>query len=376
MKEMDIKPRLPYDSPWEKAVGLANHQLLLDSEFCPGEGYEVDEEAERHRQKTTMTIDLPGLGNRGAGMYGANRAPPSTAKENPSGQVTENIEAMSTKRFQRYLRKLREMRPAFTEYIQQQKHLRRKSMYQIAQNHEDTHHRRFLQQQTANEFSSKTITKVKIEQQPHPNAGLMYAHPTPLDTHLHNKAQPGFILNPIPRENWRYGRTSHEDAFVASFGGLTATLLKSNSGGKRPLLDIDSETGIDKTRIDESIANMRPTHIDLVATPKVVGRNPQGLNGVQLESHVTAKEAEFANDNPYWPGSTDYNACPPAPQSEKAGSHEHIALRWSSAQAMRSLYAPVKPATPNGSNQSIQIDFLSKLQNMIVGSTDGSARDL
>jgi hypothetical protein len=375
MKEMDIKPRLLHDTPWDKALGLAKYQLLLDSEFCPGEGYEIDEEAERDRQKKTMTIDLPGLGNRGAGRYGAGRGPPTTAKESTaqessSGQITENIEAMSTKKFQRYLRKLRKLRPAFAEYIQQQKHMHRKSLYQIAQKHEDIHHRRFLQQQTANEFSSQKTTKVKIEQQPHPNAGLMYACPSPLDTHFHTKPKPGFILNAIPRENWRYGRTSQEETFVASLGGLTATLPKSNSGGKRPLLDVDSETGIDKTRIDESIANMRPTDIVLVAPPKVVGRAPQGLNGVQLETLVTAKEVEFANDNPYQPGSVEYNACPPP---ERAGRREYLP-RWGGARAAQALYAPMNLA--KGPNETSPLDFLNKLRNIVGGPPDGSARDL
>lgn len=378
LEEMDIKPRVLYDTPWHKSVGIAKYKLLLDSEFCPEESYEQDREAEEDRKKKNMTLDLPGLGNRGPGMYSAKRGPPNMGPADSPGQVTENIDAMSTKEFARYLGKLRKLRPKFAEFLRQQEHLRGKSLYAIAQNHEGIHHRRFLQEHFKQEFSGGS-RQVKIEQQPHPNAGLMYAQPTVLDTHFHTKAQPGIVLNPIPQQdNGRYNRAARatEATFVASFGGLAATLPQSEAGGKRALLDIDSETGLDLTRIDDSIANMRPRQITLVASPKVVGRRAQGLDGVRLEAQVTAQEVKFGEDNPYWPGSTEYNTC--SRKSGKAAAHNStmvpkplVVPGWSSQASKEKDRLPVK-------------GLMNTLKNIMSGSVgpqgqgrmDGSAKNL
>jgi hypothetical protein len=371
IEEMDIKPRVVYDTPWHQSVGNAQYKLLLDSEFCPEEGYELDRAAEEDRKKKSMTLDLAGLGNRGSGMYGEKRGPPNMGPSGSSGQVTENIEAMSTKEFSRYLRKLRKLRPEFAAYLKQHDQLHGKSLYTIAQNHEAIHHRRFLQHHFATEFSGRS-SKVKIEPQPHPNAGLLYAQPTPLDTRFHTKAQPGIVLNPVPQQdNGRYNRGARttEQTFVASFGGLTATLPQSEAGGKRPLLDVGSETGVDLARIEESIVNMRPTRISLLGPPKVVGRNAQGLDGVRLEAQVTAREVKFADDNPYWPGSTEYNACP-----KKLGKAVAQDYTQRPKPLLFSMSSPPLAVDKQGAKGII--GTLTGILSQGQGHPDGSAKDL
>jgi hypothetical protein len=368
---MDIKPQVAAYTPWDKAVGIAKFQLLLDSEFCPGEGFELEQELQ-HRKGKDTPLNLPGLGKKGAGQYSLKRGPPNMGTPVVSGQVTENIEAMSMKEFSRYLRKLRKLRPAFAAFLKQQghlDHLRGKSLYSIAQNREATYYQLFLQKHLADEFSSLDSSKIKIEHQPHPNGGLLYAHPTPLDTHFHTKAQPGMVLNSVsPRANWRYGNQSKHESFVASFGGLTATLLKSESGGKRPLLELDSETGVDLSRIEESIANMRPKKIYLQSPPKVVGRHPQGLEGVRLEAEVTAREGSHSPDNPNFPGCHKYN------------SHERIMGK----AAERSLSPPILQPKSWGEVSKGTQGIMSTLQSLISGEKrapgqrppDGSAKGL
>ncbi|KAF8237697.1 hypothetical protein L208DRAFT_1246239, partial [Tricholoma matsutake] len=180
-QEMDITPRIMHHTPWHDVVGNAEFRPLLDSEFCPGEGYEMNEAAKLDIQKKNMTLDLTGLGNRGPGKYNASRGPP---QRDVSGQVTENLEAMSTKQFSRYLRKLRKLRPEFKAYLEQSGQSTDTSLYALAQNHEVGHHRKFIRQHLVKEFSSIDSTNIKIEPQPHPNAGLLYARPTTLDTRM------------------------------------------------------------------------------------------------------------------------------------------------------------------------------------------------
>ena len=190
IEEMGIKPRPMYNTHWDKAVGNAKFQLLLDSEFCPGEGFELDQEAEQDRKKKNMMLDLSELGKQGPGMYGAKRGPPLMVTGEASGQVTENIEAMSTKQFSRYLSKLRKLRPAFAQHLRTHDQLRGKSLYAVAQNHEAAHHRRFLQQHLKTEFTRTTHPTLKS------NNSRTQPQPSPMRTPPPSK--PSSTPNPNP----------------------------------------------------------------------------------------------------------------------------------------------------------------------------------
>lgn len=327
IEEMDTMPRAAGNTPWYKAVGKGRTQWLADSEFCPGEGHELAEDT-----PPTVTADLKGLGNRGPGNYGAKRGPPK--QKNPSTQdahVSLNIDAMSPKEFTRYLRTLRELRPAFQAHIKARAEVEKNavlantSLYALAQNTEAGYHRRFLQERMSEEFANPK--SVKFEQHPHPNAALLYHHPSPLDTRLTTKPKPGFVLNSHSSDGkyteGKYFKSNKPEVYVANFGGIAAVLQAGNAGGKRPLLDPESEEGIDQSRMEESIVNMRPLPYGLVlqVPPRVVGRQAQGLKAVKIHADVTtdSREAEFGKDNPHPPGSFEYNAVDP-PQKRAAPS--------------------------------------------------------
>ncbi|KAF9469403.1 hypothetical protein BDZ94DRAFT_1127526, partial [Collybia nuda] len=186
IEEMGVMPRTANHTPWYKAVGQGRTQWFMDSEFCPGEGHELSE-----TRAAPPTIELKNLGKKGAGNYGAKRGPPRQAKQKNStapAHVSLNIDAMSPREFTRYLRTLRELRPAFQAHIkarameENNNILANKSLYALAQNTEVGYHRRFLQEHMSKEFANRE--SLKFEQHPHPNAALLYHHPSPLDTQL------------------------------------------------------------------------------------------------------------------------------------------------------------------------------------------------
>lgn len=149
---------------------------------------------------------------------------------------------------------------------------------------------------------------------------------------------------------------------MASFGGFTAVIPKSGADGKRPLLDTYSETGVDLGRVEESVVNMRPAWVDLVSPPKVVGRRPQRLDDVKLEVHLSSDGVQFVNDNPYPPGSTEYNAC--SPTSGKG----HLVQRMKPVMLQPSPL-PIRPlASPTSAGmmpETSRNQLLGRLKSMV-----------
>lgn len=314
IEEMGTMPTTRSNSAWGKGLGKARTQWLLDSDFCPGEMNTMEVEKKE-------IVDLSKLGRKGAGAYGAQRAAPP--RDGQELHVTPNIDAMSRKEFVRYLRHLRTLRPAFKEHIQnlatdeREKHiLSGKSLLALSQMPEVGYHRKFLKAHVAAEFNDPK--KEKFEPQPHPNAALLYSHPTLLDSVLRTSTQPGIILNPdVPRQ---FTERTRNSAYVASFGGLTATLKVNDAAGGLPLLDVLSPNGIDQSKVDQSIIGMRimrgPGGLVLSVPPRVVGHRPQGLKAVRINAQVTSGADHYSlsdrtQDNPNALGSPAYIAAGP-----------------------------------------------------------------
>ncbi|GLB34612.1 hypothetical protein LshimejAT787_0201770 [Lyophyllum shimeji] len=313
IEETGVKPDTVVGTPWYKSLGKAKNELLLDSEFCPGEGSEMEVKEAQRPQPTAVNFDA--LGQKGRGAYGAKREEP-VKKDDKKMEVyvTANIDAMSPREFERYLRRLRTLRPKFQEYIREQdKDFSQKSLYALAQDADKGYHRKFMMEHMASEYQD--LFGRKIEPQPHPNAALTYARNTPLETVLWTKPQPGIILNKYTSERGNAG----PPRYVASFGGLGAIILQANLGVNRtPLLDVDSEEGVHRDRVEESFAPMRllPSKgLQLQMPPQVVGTKPQGLKGVKILAEVTTDTGKNpTNDNPHPLGSPEYVAAPPRPK--------------------------------------------------------------
>lgn len=328
---------------------------------------------EREELRQNMTVGLEGMGMKGPGEYGMKRGEPAREEDEDGdahvAQGTLNINAMSRRDFARHLQKLRELRPAFQAHIEERRKkdplLAGKTLYSIAQDASTTHHRKFLKTHMTKELNN--LDSLKFEPRPHPNAALMYSHPSPLDTHFTTKPQPGFILNThTPSRSFR--SVNQHPSYVASFGGMTALIKVSNAGGKTPLFNVNSEEGIDKTRLDNSVANLRPMPrgITLLVPPRVVGRKAQGLKAVSLNMDVTAdmRGMEFGKDNPHEPGSHEYNAAPPRTQQSSPlflKKRADSSLRWSSVNGAmaRGGYNAIKNASAKGASDQLMSTLLN-----------------
>lgn len=309
VEEMGTMPRLAVNTPWEKGLGKARNDWIIDSEFAAKEGSEQDLVAQQNT-----------AGSRGPGGYSARRPIRKSGEQMPS-HLIPNINAMTPRNFVRYLRKLRELRPAFQEHVkamaEKDTDLAGASLYKLSQNPAAGYHRKFIQAHTAREFES--TESAKIEPQPHLTGGLIYSHPSALSSYYHTKYQPGLVVSQGD-SNIRKGLfTSKDDNFyVASFGGISATLKKQNAGQKVPLLDPKSEKGVDSSKVEASVANMRlvlGSGLTLERPPKVVGHHAPGLSSMSFRAEVTTDNApgttELSRDNPYFPGTFEYNAAQP-----------------------------------------------------------------
>ncbi|KAJ7578496.1 hypothetical protein C8J56DRAFT_750804, partial [Mycena floridula] len=194
-REMEAYPTLDSSSPWYKVLGSKNTtQWLIDSEFCDRqEGPEVEEweqkaqpEAKDEAAESSSAASefSPTGAGKGAGGYGANRA-----ARGVNSNVCLNINAMSNKEFERYLKKLRKMRPAFQEHLEEvvketsgrgPSRYAGKSLYELAT--AANLHRFFLTRHYSRQFNS-TESKA-IEPRPHLNGGLSYARLSELHTQL------------------------------------------------------------------------------------------------------------------------------------------------------------------------------------------------
>ncbi|KAJ7772981.1 hypothetical protein DFH07DRAFT_1057330 [Mycena maculata] len=284
-------------------------------------------------------IPQAALANRGPGGYG------KMGMQRDIGAVMPNVVSMTPSEFKRYLAKLRTLRPAFREFLnregeiqaaerkrwkeeqalraalmtapspppvsdQEDVPLEKQSFLQIAQNPVTAYHRRFLAQHTHAEYTS--ASNAKLQPQPHRNGALMYAHPSMVDTLFQTPRRPGIVLHDTA-ERGRFtdepiGRNDDKH-YVVSFAGMAATLVKSQADGRLPLM----RPGVDRENWPTAVAEMRLTNnspLMLHSVPRVVGPDPEGLDGVRVNARVTAKQGIFdpTAENPYKPGSRQYVA--------------------------------------------------------------------
>lgn len=315
IEEMQTQPRLAEESSWNKVLGSKNRsQWLIDSEFCTREeGPEREEMVEEKvkEQQQRIPADLAGLGQKGPGNYGTRRTIAQV-------HLTPNINAMSQREFERYIRKLRELRPAFQKHIasrvKEDQELRGKTLYQLSQNAASLYHRQFLAKHTSEEFGNHRSQV--IEQRPHPNGGLMYSHLPAMHSHYFAKPQPSIVLHDAnakaatsSNSRWTTGVASNVPRpFIVSFGGM-ASIADSKAldvVGAKPLLDLTSEKGIEPSRIEQSIAEVKlaPGKFFLERLPETVGTRKEGLKAVLLRTEV--KPVHPTERLSTWPGSFEY----------------------------------------------------------------------
>ncbi|KAJ7143120.1 hypothetical protein C8R43DRAFT_1015642 [Mycena crocata] len=322
------------DTEATKAEETAEETADAETEATKTE--DVQEKVEM-QPEVEDTIPISSLGGKGRHAYGKKM---TTTRRAPTA-VIPNAEAMSPAEFKRYLARLRSIRPAFKEYlareaIRQEEEkkqaeadrerrmangqqpiaegssprsletpLANRNLLQVAQITHGPYHRLFLAEHTETEYN----TTSKIQPQPHRNAALMYSHPSKLETLFRTKSKPGIVLT----EYAATGRFRNDDAHapytVASFAGIAATLTRKDNGDRAPLMN----PTVERENWPNAVAEMRPVMnkpLMVFSVPRVVGQDPEGLEGTRLSLAVTVKPGfdDPQRKNPFVPGSRLYVA--------------------------------------------------------------------
>lgn len=198
------------------------------------------------------------------------------------------VASMPTRVFNRYLDKLRRQRPEFLEFLSQEaqhltqtaRHLVAPSAYeQSALGSAEMVRRRFLQKQSHTRYESPNSRA--IEQRPHRNGGLSYAHTSQLTHFFTTTEQPGRLLDKHGNDRRRSPQ--------ASFAGMAVNV-------KPPIYP----EGDSKLRIVETV---------LKQAPSVVSAQPQGLDSAIIDTTVIdVANLQMTRANPFPPGSRAYIA--------------------------------------------------------------------
>ncbi|RXW22809.1 hypothetical protein EST38_g3056 [Candolleomyces aberdarensis] len=361
-EELNVTPQIASNDPraptsveqksmlWNKNLGpVASSLWLTDSEFDTAKdreyryaAYEQPPAAEeKAAEEEDVYEDISSLGKRGPGHYGA-RAQHATkaslaplARSEPWNFRQPNILAMSPGEFESYIERLRTLRPIFYEKIRAQLQLKAKAGqlngtllnpdmddFQLAiANVVSSDHRAFLNEYFESEYAQrdgdtelaapdfetgealpKEFVNTKIKPQPHRNGGLMYAHPSLLDTYFTTTPQSAFVLG--AKESARMSSTT-DVGFNVSFGGVVAHLERVPSH-KEPLFTRTS--GPTGAEVGQSVVGVRVSEYIVEQPPRVVGRHGQGLNGVTVREKVVLSPPHHERHpgNPERPGTKKY----------------------------------------------------------------------
>lgn len=282
----------PQGSSWEKMLGKEGREWTIDSEFSPRE--EEDEEFLSDEEKNQRRKDAVQAG---------------------TSFILPNIYGMNASKFKAFLEKVRKLRPAFKEHLNNHEETANKPLLHLARSANPKWHQRFLVEELAKETARPDSREV--QPLPHRTGALLYNHPSPLQTELETKLQPGIVLQKSHSYSHK-GTEKSDPIFVSSFAGLSSKLKQAEAGDRKELLDLQSDEGILRANIPQSIALMKlAPNPKLGTAPNVVGFEAQGLKAVKLDTKVTIPSIKFTHDNPYTPGSAEYVACKPFSKDEK-----------------------------------------------------------
>jgi hypothetical protein len=202
------------------------------------------------------------------------------------------VSSMPTRVFARYLDKLRRQRPEFLEFLSQEAEQATQSQTvsrqvvapsayeQSALGSAEMVRRRFLQRQSHAIY--ETPDSRAIEQRPHRNGGLSYAHASQLTHFFTTSDQPGRLL-----ESAGHGRRPFARASFAGMAVNTRLPIHHSEEGS-------------KLRIVDTV---------LKRAPGVVSAPPQGLDGAIIETAVVdVGNLHMTRANSFPPGSRAYIA--------------------------------------------------------------------
>ena len=345
VEEINVAPKLVPHVPWYVGLGPAasSYWSKMDTEFAPGETGMPP----LPKPLPLFTTQLEGLGRRGKGEYGmkASTTELSSTKSPDDGYLHPNVRAMPPRVFNRYLEKLRSLRPEFKKFLEEngvttsikdsgippgQLHIHFlgqhfEKQFQDTRKKEDAHPNQ-TQQQHSEKQSQDALSREKggdvhpnqiqpIRQQPHRLGGLMYASPTFLESFFNSGVQPGIVLEDGSNA---YTNKSTASSFLVSTAGIIGRLECKKAGANvKPAFDsnglaypptalLAGQTGAN-TFIKVKVIDLqleRPP-VAVTAFPSANSSREVSIR-LNLISHSTENDHSRTNTHP--PGSMLYNA--------------------------------------------------------------------
>ena len=280
--ELGVSPRANSSSSWLSRLGARVNEVhwLVDSEFAPREKSALEQAREAEEHEIAKGQLAKGV---------TFRAPRSWA--------IPNVEAMSELEFEKYLARLRKLRPAFKRYMgDKYENTNWKGASLFLHSHIDnSDFLDFLEHHQYKEYHTRRPRQ--IEQQPHRFAGLSYHHNPPLQVLATHKPVIGRVVaDRINRVQSKAGRPTTTNDSVVVAAGMTATLAQ----GAR-----DSE--------QRQVSEFRVERAAMAHVPRTVAPEPEGLERTLFFPHVfeASRGAGVGVERAYRPGSRQYVGQPP-----------------------------------------------------------------
>lgn len=236
---------------------------------------------------------------------------------------TPNTLAMSPKRFERYLRKIRKQRQEFKPYIKERlakedsradrtvKSLSinepsppaKELVYKAATSEaRDPYILSFLAKSLAREAARETSTA--IQPIPHPTGGLTYTNSSPYQNRYRSTPVPGRALHALQKRD----NLPTFDVNVA-LAGWVGKDVSYKDDLEFSMTDFGTAEGDPRKSESDGEGMYRPTSVFLHSPPEVVGKSPERLEKTQLSMEVVNWiEADEHIQNPHKPGSREYVA--------------------------------------------------------------------
>ena len=323
VEELNVAPKLVPHVPWYVGLGPAASSpwSMMDSEFSsPKCGMPLP-----RKSIPTFTTDLIGLGLRGKGQYGRKSTIDSPSSHD--GYLHPNLHAMPPRVFNRYLKKLRSLRPEFQKFLKEN---------QVSTSIRESGvpsgnlHIRFLGQHFEKQFQdnrNETDTDVhpnqpqSIRQQPHRLGGLMYASPTYLESYFTTGIQPAIVLESGSQQQPRFSNFNNsEDSFLISAAGFVGR-LEGKKAGPEPTPAFSANSGgivyppaklLAGQTSGNTFIKVRVVGLQLERLPAAVTAFPSSNSSrdvnIRTELAIHPSPDDFSRTNSYPPGSMQYNA--------------------------------------------------------------------
>ena len=301
------------NSNWKAQLdSRPSRELAIDSEFC---AYTPEVDVETHPKNSALRLKTPA-----------------------STRAIPDVNLMSTKEFDRYLERVRKLRPAFRKYIQQRKHLIGGMLDgKSAPSTPELYRVRSLRQgdEIENGFLSEMSYQLHgsphsqaLEPYPHRNGGLYYPQPNSFQTSLLYPAIPARFTSPI------IGTRNPSGSVLFSAAGMTIDVSPSGNedvspvdwhrenvvAGRTPIRFINARL----QRAPQAVATERSAASELsfsAPAGRSLRRNkpdlteppfsyPSGLRETSIEITGATVREQNIRSNPHPPGSILYSIAP------------------------------------------------------------------